>query len=723
MRDARRDAARRRLPRRCGSRRSTRCARGCCAARRRHIGLSRDFVIYDSSDQLRWSSRRCSDARRRRQARCSRAWRCRASARRRTGWRRPRRSAQTSWNFRDEQIAKVYERYLQRAEGASALDFDDLLLKTVELFETVRAVRERYAQRVPLRDGRRVPGHQPAAVPADPPPGVGATATSCVVGDPDQSIYKWRGADLNNILDFEHDFPDAKHRASSSATTARRRSSSTRRPRSSARTATARRSGSGPSGRAAARILYYRAGDELEEADFIAAHGCRGALREDSETTVAVLYRTNAQSRAIEDALHARRACRTGSSAASGSTSARRSRTRSPTRLVINPHDDVSLRRVINVPARGIGKGVMEALEQVDLSAPLDAAAAAAAGLYEAEAQPIALGASWFVLDRAARCRRGRWRRSRAFRDLIVGLTAIGGAGVGVDRASARCSIAAATCRTCATSAAKKPKSASRTCRSWCRRRASTRCAKPEPSLGGFVDRLSLLSEVDEEQGSAQATRLADDDAQRQGAGVSGRLHRRPRGRTVPALAARRTTTPSSRRSGGSATSASRAPRTAGADSSAARRRVFGEYQSTEPSRFIDEIPAELVEQDRRAAQPPTPSRRMPAYEMRGEPVRSRRAAAAARARRRPAGLRLRGRGPVVDAGLQPACACAIRSSASARCLSVEPLDDDTKLTVRFTSVGTEAAAGAGSRASSRALTALPPAAARRNGRASRRSV
>ena len=131
------------------------------------IGLSRDFVIYDSSDQVavvkqiekelgiddkfvppRQALSRISHARNRMEG---------------------PDSLRGAYNIRDEQIARIFERYVAALKDANALDFDDLLLKTVELFETSEQVREFYAQQVPLRDDRRVPGHEPAAVPADPP--------------------------------------------------------------------------------------------------------------------------------------------------------------------------------------------------------------------------------------------------------------------------------------------------------------------------------------------------------------------------------------------------------------------------------------------------------------------------------------------------------------------------------------------------------------------------
>ncbi len=99
------------------------------------IGLSRDFVIYDSSDQVAVVKQAQRELGHRRQAGAAARRRCPGSARPRTAWRGPT-ALRGSWNIRDEQIAKVYERYLTALKDANALDFDDLLLKTVELFET-----------------------------------------------------------------------------------------------------------------------------------------------------------------------------------------------------------------------------------------------------------------------------------------------------------------------------------------------------------------------------------------------------------------------------------------------------------------------------------------------------------------------------------------------------------------------------------------------------------
>jgi DNA helicase-2/ATP-dependent DNA helicase PcrA len=247
----------------------------------------------------------------------------------------------------------------------------------------------------------------------------------CVVGDPDQSIYKWRGADLRNILDFEQDFPEAvtvklerNYRSTQIILDAASAVISLNRNRKDKHLWTDRKGG--------ARISYFRGGDELEEADFI-TRTARGGLADDVDAKVAVLYRTNAQSRTIEDAL-----MREGLAykVVGGVRFYERKEIKDALaymRLVINPHDDVSLRRVINVPARGIGKGVMDAVEHFTPGADDDSAAdfpLLAAGLQPA----LAANSLWARLVRGLEQRAFGGRAAAAltvFRDLIVTLTDI----------------------------------------------------------------------------------------------------------------------------------------------------------------------------------------------------------------------------------------------------------------------------------------------------------
>src|SRR5579872_2289484 len=333
------------------------------------IGLTRDFVIYDSSDQLAvvkqaMKALRIDDGFIQPRVALSRI--SHAKNRMET----PQQVADTGgrWNRGDDQVAKIYEYYLAKLKDANALDFDDLLLKTVDMFEQAERVRTKYAEQfrfVMVDEYQDTNRPQYLLIRRL----AGVHRNLCVVGDPDQSIYKWRGADLRNILDFEHDFPEAKivklernYRSTQVILDAASGVISRNRNRKDKHLWTDRKGGD--------RITYFRGGDELEEADFI-TRTARTALADDVGAVVAVLYRTNAQSRTIEDAM-----MREGIAykVIGGVRFYERKEVKDALaymRLVINPHDDVSLRRVINVPSRGIGKGVMDTIEQL----PIDGAA------------------------------------------------------------------------------------------------------------------------------------------------------------------------------------------------------------------------------------------------------------------------------------------------------------------------------------------------------------
>ena len=261
------------------------------------LGLSRDFVIYDSSDQLSAVKQAMRDLGiddtlvqpRAALSRISHAKNlCLGPD-----------SFAGGYNPHDKQVGRIFERYQGALEDSHALDFDDLLLKTVTLFDKPE-VRERYAGRFRFllvdeyQDTNR-PQYLLMRRLAE------AHRNLCVVGDPDQSIYKWRGADLRNILDFEADYPDAtvvrlerNYRSTEVILDAASALIRQNRNRKEKRLWTETRGGE--------KIRYHQAGDELEEADAI-ARVAREAVRTDGDTPMAVLYRTNAQSRVIEDAL------------------------------------------------------------------------------------------------------------------------------------------------------------------------------------------------------------------------------------------------------------------------------------------------------------------------------------------------------------------------------------------------------------------------------------
>jgi DNA helicase-2/ATP-dependent DNA helicase PcrA len=595
-------------------------------------------------------------------------------------------AANAGWNRRDEHIAKIYAYYLNALKESSALDFDDLLLKTVELFEQSERVRSKYAQQFRFvmvdeyQDTNR-PQYLLIRRLAE------VHRNLCVVGDPDQSIYKWRGADLKNILDFESDFGDAKivklernYRSTQIILDAASAVIRENRNRKDKHLWTDRKGG--------ARIVYFRGGDELEEADFI-TRTARTALSDDVEAMVAILYRTNAQSRTIEDAL-----MREGIAykVVGGVRFYERREIKDALaymRLVINPHDDVSLRRVINVPARGIGKGVMESIEKIGPAGSIDESLPLlAAGL----APAVSANSMWARLFRGLEDRAFTGRAAAslaAFRDLIVRLTdmarresvsiAIGKmldqSGYLQDLRDERNEDAEGRIENLAelVSAAREFES-----------------REPEPSLGGFVDRLSLLSDVDEEQGARDARVWMMTLHSAKGlefpvvvlAGLEEGLfpHSRSSEDEEELEEERRLCYV------GMTRARSRLVLTG-----AARRRIFGEYQSSEPSRFIDEVPAELIE--RVAPQYTSASGyqgNFPHYEFRTNPYGR---------GRRGGGDRVKESSPVYayededqSTGMALKLGMKVRHPqfGIGTILSVEKLDDDTKLVVRFAAVGTK---------------------------------
>jgi DNA helicase-2/ATP-dependent DNA helicase PcrA len=640
-----------------------------------HIGLSRDFVIYDSTDQLtlmkqalreigmddstlqpRLALSRISHAKNRMEG--------------------PESFAANSWNPKDAQIGRLYEIYIQRLKDANALDFDDLLLRTVELFDKAAAVRERYADKFKFvmvdeyQDTNR-PQYLLIQQLA------GAHRNLCVVGDPDQSIYKWRGADLRNILDFEHDFPEAmtvrlerNYRSTQVILDAASAVISQNRNRKEKRLYTERAGG--------ARILYYRAGDDIDEAEFI-ARTSRTALHEDPDNSVAVLYRTNAQSRTVEDALR-----RSGIAykIIGGVRFYERKEIKDALaylRLVLNPHDDVSLRRVINVPARGIGKGVMESLEAVELGDDVQLPPLLA-GL-----QPVATNNSLWA--RLVHALEGRLLPARAtaslvaFRDLLINLTAMAAEesvsitlGKVLDRSGYLQDLREERSEEAESRIENLMELVSAA------REYETRTA--EPSLAGFVDQLSLLSDVDEEAGSKDARVLMMTMHSAKGlefpvvviAGLEEGLfpHSRSADDEAELEEERRLCY----------VGITRAQRRL-VLTSAARRRVFGDYQSTDPSRFIDEIPAGLIDEVPSTFLAPQQS----FSHFRGTPY-GKGSGYRGRSREDSPAYAYEDEDQSVPSGLKPGLRVRHPAFGVGTILSIEPVNDDLKLIVKFASVG-----------------------------------
>jgi DNA helicase-2/ATP-dependent DNA helicase PcrA len=550
------------------------------------IGLSRDFVIYDSSDQqsaVKQVMRELQVDDKIIQPRQVLGRISQAKNRMET----PDKVG--AGTYRDEQIAKIYDAYVKALERANALDFDDLLLKTVQLFEQdgVRAKYQRQFRYVMVDEYQDTNRPQYMLIKHL----VGNRHNLAVVGDPDQSIYKWRGADLRNILDFEHDFPEAatvrlerNYRSTQNILDAASAVIANNTDRKEKRLWTEQGRGD--------LVTYFRGEDELEEASFIARE-LRKEMSARRDATVAILYRLNSQSRALEDQL-----MRDGTPyrIIGGVRFYERKEVKdalSYLKLIINPHDDVSFRRVVNVPARGIGKAVMDALERDDATAPGgNAPPMMMAGLFGVTASQSLWARATHLLT--SRTLPGRSHNAlKQFVELLDALIALA-RHEPISTLIGKMLDQSGYLKALREENTEEAESRIQNLAEFVSSAREYEERETDASIGGFVDRLSLLSEADESSGSNSAR-------------VWLMTMHAAKGLEFPvvALAGMEEGLFPHSRAGedqeqieeerrlcyvGMTRAQSRLLLT-----SAARRRVFGEYQSTEPSRFLEEIPRELV--------------------------------------------------------------------------------------------------------------------------------
>jgi ATP-dependent DNA helicase UvrD/PcrA len=323
-------------------------------------GYARDFSIYDGDDQLRLIRRCMVDedidpkrfAPRGLQARISDA---------KNQLRGPEELAALSGSYNDEVAAQVYRRYADALRTNGAMDFDDLLMVTAQLLENDEAVRARWQSRFVhvLVDEYQDTNHaQYRLVRALAEPQRNVMA----VGDDDQGIYSWRGADVGNILEFERDYPNphvvALEQNYRSTGTILRAANAVveRNPHRHPKRLWTDLGDGEP-------IAVVSARDEHEEARVVAGEIDRALGRGDSLSDIAVFYRTNAQSRSIEDQLVRRGVNYT---VVGGPRFYERAEVRdllAYLRVVANPADGVSLARMLGAPKRGIGPGAIAKLE------------------------------------------------------------------------------------------------------------------------------------------------------------------------------------------------------------------------------------------------------------------------------------------------------------------------------------------------------------------------
>jgi DNA helicase-2/ATP-dependent DNA helicase PcrA len=335
------------------------------------IGLTKSFVIYDESDQqqlVKAAMRRSGIDDKQTTPR---------SVLSHISWAKnhmldPQEVYLQSGDPKTERVAHIYEEYRKELRKANALDFDDLLLETVRLLKTVPAVRDYYNRRYQYvmideyQDTNR-PQYELMRLLA------GSHHNICAVGDEDQSIYSWRGADIRNILEFEKDFPEAKvirleqnYRSTQNILQAASAVVANNIKRKGKNLWTSRQGG--------ARVGYYEAPDGENEAlfaaDYISKY-LREAVEQGENARAAVLYRTNSQSRLYEEAMR-----RYGLKyhVVGGFSFYERAEIKdmiSYLKAIHNPDDSISLLRVINTPVRGIGKTSIETLERVALETGL----------------------------------------------------------------------------------------------------------------------------------------------------------------------------------------------------------------------------------------------------------------------------------------------------------------------------------------------------------------
>lgn len=266
-------------------------------------------------------------------------------------------------DFRMSKIAKVYKLYQKRLKNNNALDFDDLIFKTVELLKAEEGVRDFYQRKFKyiMVDEYQDTNHSQYVL-------INILSkyheNLCVVGDDDQSIYGWRGADISNILDFEKDYPSAE------VVKLERNYRSTEVILNGANSVIDRNTGRKKKKlwtdiKEGEKIKLHKSIDEKTEGQYIASEIIKRQREEKRGLKdFAILYRTNAQSRALEESLVKNAIPYKIFGSLKFYDRKEIKDIMAYLRLIHNPLDDVSLKRIINVPKRGVGVKTLEKIEE-----------------------------------------------------------------------------------------------------------------------------------------------------------------------------------------------------------------------------------------------------------------------------------------------------------------------------------------------------------------------
>lgn len=265
-------------------------------------------------------------------------------------------------DYHSQMVATVYKGYQRQLSRNEALDFDDLIMTTINLFERVPEVLEYYQnkfQYIHVDEYQDTNKAQYTLVKLL----ARKFKNLCVVGDSDQSIYGWRGADIQNILSFEEDYPEAKtifleqnYRSTKTILTAANeviKNNSERKPK-----------GLWTGNTQGEKIHYYEAMTERDEAEYVVKEIIKQQKNNKKFKDMAILYRTNAQSRVLEETFMKSNIPYT---MVGGQKFYDRKEIKdilSYLRIVANSNDDISLQRIINVPKRGIGPSSVEKIQK-----------------------------------------------------------------------------------------------------------------------------------------------------------------------------------------------------------------------------------------------------------------------------------------------------------------------------------------------------------------------
>ena len=328
-----------------------------------HLARSRGFVIYDDSDSIgvikEVLKREGLDPK----VHEPRRIRWQIDQWKNAGLLPPTVAARAN-DLDEEFVARLYGKYQQKLADAEALDFGDLLLLTAELFRNHPRVLEYYQNKyayILVDEYQDTNGVQYGIVRQL----AASHRNLCVVGDPDQSIYAWRGADLRNILDFEKDYTDAKvikleqnYRSTQPILSGASAVIANNVERKKKSLFTDREGGS--------PIRFFEAENDREEAQFVIRNMLLANRNDDTPFGhQAILYRTNAQSRLFEEELLKYNVPYTIVGGQRFYDRAEIKDVMSYLRLLVNPKDDQALRRIVNRPRRGIGKTSFERVENL----------------------------------------------------------------------------------------------------------------------------------------------------------------------------------------------------------------------------------------------------------------------------------------------------------------------------------------------------------------------